>query len=405
METKIFRSAGELPAAAAIVKLGGLVAVPTETVYGLCVNGLDSAAVAALYEAKGRPEVKPLSLMVSRPADIARYCRDVPRAAYTLAARFWPGPLTIVLPAQSVVPSIVRAGGDTVGLRCPAHELTLELLRQARLPLAGPSANPSGKPSPKTAAEVLAYFDGKIDAVIDGGRCGIGTESTILDMSAAPFRILRRGALGEDAVGAALRAGITLVGITGGTGSGKTTALETLRDRGALVIDCDEVYHRLLDESAALRDALAVRFGEAFSAGALDRKKLGALAFADPEALRDLNTITHRFVSAEVERLLLDWAWQGGELAAVDAIALFESGLAAKCAFTVGITADPETRARRIVERENIPADYARLRIAAQKSDDYFAEHSDYVLENNGSREEFAEKCRQLFGTVLQGGN
>lgn len=160
-----------------------------------------------------------------------------------LAKRFWPGPLTIVLEAKAIVPEIVRAGGDTVALRCPDHPLTLELLQKTQLPLAAPSANPSGEPSPKNAAKVVEYFDGKISAVIDGGECGIGTESTIIDMSKTPYKILREAALPEETIRKALADDLTVLGITGGTGCGKTTALRQLEALGAMIIDCDAVYH------------------------------------------------------------------------------------------------------------------------------------------------------------------
>jgi L-threonylcarbamoyladenylate synthase len=167
MNTK--RITTELDEAAALLREGKLVAVPTETVYGLAGNGLDVDAVEQIYEVKGRPAVKPLSLMVSGKESIAVVCSDVPPAANELAERFWPGPLTIVLKAKPLVPEIVRAGGSTVGLRCPDHPATLETLRLAGVPFAAPSANSSGAPSPKTADEVLRYFDGRIAAVIDGG--------------------------------------------------------------------------------------------------------------------------------------------------------------------------------------------------------------------------------------------
>jgi len=205
--------------AAELLRQGGLAAVPTETVYGLCANGLDANAVLRIYEVKGRPAVKPLSLMVASPEDIDRFCRDVPKAAYALAERFWPGPLTLVLPARTeLVPDIVRAGGPRIGLRCPDHPLTLGLLRRCGFPLAGPSANPSDAPPPRSAGEVLAFFDGKIDAVLDGGPCSVGVESSILDMSRTPYCILRQGALPENELRTALRNTLTVIGITGGTG-------------------------------------------------------------------------------------------------------------------------------------------------------------------------------------------
>ncbi len=387
---------------AEIVAGGGLVAVPTETVYGLGGNGLDEAAVREIYEVKGRPEVKPLSLMVPGREAMEAYCEDVPEAAYVLAEKFWPGPLTIILKSRDCVPPIVRAGGATIGLRCPDHPLTLELLRQSGLPLAAPSANPSGEPSPKNAEKVMEYFDGKIDAVLDGGECGIGTESTIIDMSRNPYRILRQGALPEGDVARALVDAMTLVGITGGTGCGKTTALNVLRKMGALIVDADEVYHYLCRESAGMREELVSRFGNVYKEGVLDRKALGAIVFADSEALKDLNKITHKYVSEEIEARLERHAMNGGTLAAIDAIALLEGRFAKRTAFNVAITAPTEARVERLLKREGITEEYARSRIAAQRPNEYFEENCDYTLHNGGSREEFECVCNKFFMEVLR---
>ena len=390
--------------AAEILRAGGLVAVPTETVYGLAGNGLDERAVREIYAVKGRPAVKALSLMVPDAAAMERWCEDVPPAAAWLAARFWPGPLTIVLRSGPLVPPIVRAGGATVALRCPDHPLTLALLREAGVPLAAPSANPSGAPSPKTAAEVLAYFDGRIPAVLDGGACGIGTESTIVDLTETPYRILRRGALDEATVWEALRAGVTLIGITGGTGCGKTTALNVLRGKGVLVIDADEVYHGLTVSSAEMRAELVARFGDVYNGAALDRKKLGGIVFRDSAALLDLNAITHKYVDREIDRLVTEHARRGGTLAAVDAIALLESGIARKMRFTVAVTAETETRVRRIMARDGIGEDYARARVAAQKPNAFFEANCDYTLSNNGTEAEFEDICQKFFTEVLSHG-
>ena len=287
MNTEIIKEQEELTEAAALLRAGELVAVPTETVYGLAGNGLDEQAVEAIYEVKGRPQVKPLSLMVPDAGAMERYCEEVPPQAHALAKRFWPGPLTIVLRSKDLVPAIVRAGGETVGLRCPDHPMTLELLRLSGIPFAAPSANPSGEPSPKTAEEVEAYFDGKIAAIVDGGPCGLGKESTILDMSRAPFRILRQGALPAEEIVDALVDEMEIVGVTGPSGSGKSTALRCLRDRGALVLDCDAVYHELLETNHALVAELDARFPGTVENGRLQRKKLGELCFRDPEALLD----------------------------------------------------------------------------------------------------------------------
>ena len=185
----------DLTPAAESIQNGGLVAVPTETVYGLAANGLDAVAVRKLYDVKGRPETKPLNLLVSGMADVQRLCRGIPDAAYALAERFWPGPLTIVLNKTGRVPDIITAGGDTVGVRCPDHFKTLRLMELSGVPLAAPSANRSGEPSLKTAGDVLRVFDGLINAVIDGGPCGIGVESTIVGLAEGTPVLFRRGGL------------------------------------------------------------------------------------------------------------------------------------------------------------------------------------------------------------------
>lgn len=384
-----------------IMRGGGLVAVPTETVYGLAGNGLDEKAVAEIYEVKGRPEVKPLSLMVHDAASMERYCENVPPQAYTLAKKFWPGPLTIVMKAKPCVPEIVRAGGETVGLRCPDHPLTLELLEKSGVPFAAPSANPSGEPSPKNADSVLKYFDGRIDAVLDGGECGIGCESTLIDLSRTPYRILRQGALPADEIADAFVDCMKIIGITGGTGCGKTTALNELERRGALLIDCDAVYHRMLETDRPMLDEIEKYFPGAVIDGKLDRKALGAVVFTDEEALRDLNIITHRHINLEIRRILREHAMNGGTLAAIDAIELFSSGLAKRCTATIGVIADREVRIDRIMRRDGISREYAMMRVNAQRPNEYFIQKCSHVLENNGSQEEFIEKCRKTFEEVL----
>ncbi len=384
-----------------IMRGGGLVAVPTETVYGLAGNGLDEKAVAEIYEVKGRPEVKPLSLMVHDAASMERYCENVPPQAYTLAKKFWPGPLTIVMKAKPCVPEIVRAGGETVGLRCPDHPLTLELLEKSGVPFAAPSANPSGEPSPKNADSVLKYFDGKIDAVLDGGECGIGCESTLIDLSRTPYRILRQGALPADEIADAFVDSMKIIGITGGTGCGKTTALNELERCGALLIDCDAVYHRMLETDRPMLDEIEKYFPGAVIDGKLDRKALGAVVFTDEEALRDLNIITHRHINLEIRRILREHAMNGGTLAAIDAIELFSSGLAKRCTATIGVIADREVRIDRIMRRDGISREYAMMRVNAQRPNEYFIQKCSHVLENNGSQEEFIEKCRKTFEEVL----
>ncbi len=402
MKTKIITD--DLRTASDIIRSGGLVAVPTETVYGLAGNGLSAEAVSHIYEVKGRPAVKPLSLMVPDASAFDRYAVEVPKQAGVLASKFWPGPLTIVLKARPEIPPIVLAGGTTVGLRCPDHPLTLELLRSCALPLAAPSANPSGSPSPKTAAQVMEYFEGEIDCVIDGGPCGIGTESTIIDMSMLPFCILRQGALPAEEIADTLANALTVVGVTGGSGSGKTTALGVFQELGACVIDCDELYHELLETSRPMRDEIAAAFPAAVSNGAVDRKVLGAIVFSDPGALVRLNAVTHRYVRDAVTLRLREYAMQGFTFAAVDAAELIAGGIGERCTATIAVVADEEQRISRIMVRDGIGREAARRRVRAQKSEAYYSENCDYVLKNNAGPEQFMAECRQLIKEILKNG-
>lgn len=194
----------EAPRAAELLAGGKLVAVPTETVYGLAADATQAEAVRENYEAKGRPETKPLNVLVDGMAMVETVCREIPREAYRLAGAFWPGPLTMILKGKGTLPSIVPAGGDTQGVRCPDHPVTLAIIRALGRPLACPSANLSGRASPRSAEDVLAQLSGRIDAVVDGGRCTVGVESTILDLTVIPFRILRQGGLSREEIEAVL---------------------------------------------------------------------------------------------------------------------------------------------------------------------------------------------------------
>lgn len=181
--------------AAEIIKRGGLLGIPTETVYGLGANGLDTEAVKAIFEAKGRPQDNPLILHVPTVDWLERYCLDIPDVAYTLAGRFWPGPMTMILKRKFVIPDVVTAGLDTVGMRCPDHPVCRAIITAADVPVAAPSGNTSGRPSPTMARHMLEDMDGKIDAIVDGGACCVGVESTIIDLTLTPPRLLRPGGI------------------------------------------------------------------------------------------------------------------------------------------------------------------------------------------------------------------
>ena len=520
----------KISAAAKILRDGGLVGIPTETVYGLAANGLDEKAVKRIFEAKGRPQDNPLILTIPGQQWLPRYCKDIPPLAYVLARKFWPGPLTMILKCRTdVVPSVITAGLDTVAMRCPNHPVTLAIIREAGIPVAAPSANTSGRPSCTTAQDVLEDMDGKIEGVVDGGPCTVGVESTILDLTCDPPRLLRPGGLplealeqiigpisvdkavvsplqeGEQpkapgmkyrhyapkapvtvftgapeasareiarrvgpttgiicfdefahlfpqqevhtlgpsddklaqaqrvfdalrtfdnsgvteilaqcpdsrglglAVGNRLKkaAGFHIVesdsqrivlGLTGGTGAGKTSALNAIRELGGEIIDCDAVYHEMLDHDQELRNTSNATFPGVFGPdGKLNRQKLGQEVFAKKERLDKLNSIVFRFLIPELERRM-EGIPDG--LYAIDAINLIESGLDRLCDRTIAVTAPTELRVRRIMARDNITEQYARLRISAQKSDEFYRGKCDLELNNGAETAETFQREAKLF--------
>ena len=189
-----------------------------------------------------------------------------------------------------------------------------------------------------------------------------------------------------------------IIGITGGTGCGKTTLLKEIEARGGLILDCDAVYHELLTRDDALLGAINDRFPGVVVDKKLERKKLGAIVFADEQALADLNTITHGAIRAEIVRRLEE----NPALAAIDAIALFEGGLAALCDTTVAVCAPKEERIHRLMQRDGISREYAQSRINAQKPESWFREMCAYTLYNNSTREQFKEKCRAFLDEILR---
>ena len=514
--------------AAAILRHGGLLGIPTETVYGLGANALDETAVLHIFEAKGRPQDNPLILHVPGADWLELYCHDIPPVAYTLAERFWPGPLTMILPRRDIVPLRTTGGLETVGVRCPNHPMTLAIIREAGIPVAAPSGNTSGRPSPTTAQHMLEDMDGKINGIVDGGPCSVGVESTIIDLTVTPPRLLRPGGLPLEALEAVLgtvtvdkavrqkladgeqakapgmkyrhyapKAPVTvitgtpgasaayiaahltkhsgvicfdeyaplfeghtihrlgpagdklaqaqhvfdalrtfdgtdvteifaqcpdegglglavgnrlkkaagfhvveaprplIVGITGPTGAGKTSALRALEQLGGCVLDCDAIYHDMLRSDDGLRRALTDAFGSVFTAdGHLDRQKLGTLVFGDPQQLVRLNTIIYAHLPRELERRM---AASPAPIIGIDAINLVESGLSKLCDRTLAVLAPVEDRIRRIMARDGISDEYARLRVAAQKDDAFYRTHCTDILENTSPAPEAFQKTALLF--------
>lgn len=188
-------SEGEIAHAAELLRAGKLVAFPTETVYGLGANALDAAAVARIFEVKGRPASSPIIVHVSTPERARSVVVEWPQSAQTLAQKFWPGPLTLVLKKQSTVPTVVTAGLDTVGVRVPSHPVALALIEAAQLPIAAPSANRFTQLSPTTAEHVRQRLGARVDYILDGGECPVGIESTVLSLAGGRALLLRPGGI------------------------------------------------------------------------------------------------------------------------------------------------------------------------------------------------------------------
>ena len=197
-DKKIYEQAGQ------ILRAGGLVAFPTETVYGLGADALDAKASAKIYAAKGRPSDNPLIVHIADVNALYDLAKEVPDKALVLAEKFWPGPLTMILPRKPIVPLRTTGGLETVGVRCPNHPITRAVIAAADVPIAAPSGNTSGRPSPTCIADMIEDMDGKIEGMFDGGPCAVGVESTIIDLTCTPPRLLRPGGLPLEALEAVL---------------------------------------------------------------------------------------------------------------------------------------------------------------------------------------------------------
>ena len=197
--------------AADAIRRGELVVFPTETVYGLAADALNEAAVALVFEAKGREETRALPVQIAGVEQLSRVASGIPQGALALAERFWPGPLTLVLPKSDAVPDAVTGGGGTIGVRVPDHPVALALLRELGTPIVATSANVSGRSAPRSAGCAIRGFGNLVSIVLDAGECRIGVPSTVVDMTVAPPRIVREGAIGreeiEAIVGACVRGG------------------------------------------------------------------------------------------------------------------------------------------------------------------------------------------------------
>ena len=504
---------GDIARAGSILAAGGLVGIPTETVYGLAANALDPRAVPAIFAAKGRPADNPLIVHIADLSQWRPLVRELPETALALARTCWPGPLTVILPKAACVPAVTSGGLDTVAVRFPAHPIAQAVIRAAGVPLAAPSANRSGRPSPTTFAHLREDMEGRADALLDGGDCGVGVESTVVTLAGEHPRLLRPGKItvnqlreilpdlvvdpavlqqleegakaqspgmkykhyapqaeltlvdacpedfvtyvnqnrpdaalcfdeelpgltvpalslgsrydpqaqahrlftalhrldlegasrvlgplpsrrgvGLAVVNRLLRAaafrvvepvGHRLVGLTGPTGAGKSTVALLLERAGVPVIDCDAISRAAEVYGPDTVAALRVAFGaDVAPSGVLDRRLTARRALATPEGKARLEAITFPPILAAVRTRAEELFAAGAKAVAVDAPTLFEAGLDSACARILTVTAPEETRLERVLERDGLTREAARQRLAAQHTEEFYVNRSDWVLTN-----------------------
>lgn len=511
--------------AAEILQNGGVVAIPTETVYGLAASAYDVNAINKVFVAKGRPQDNPLIVHICDKEMLLKVAKDIPERAQVCAEKFWPGPLTMIFKRKEGIASAVSAGLSTVAVRMPSHKIALDIIKRANLPLAAPSANTSGRPSPTSAFHVETDLDGKIDAIVFSDDCEVGVESTVISFSCNPPKLLRPGAvtfeqlkeiipditvdnsvLSEPQKGARVESpgvkykhyapktecclvegttdafadfvngklssaavcfaeeaekisvpklvygtacdeaslahrvfsvlreiddfglkkayihapskqGVglavynrllracgfkviklnTVIGLTGPTGSGKSTVSKTARKFGFKVIDCDKLARIAVEKGSSGLEALVKAFGQNIlnDGDTLNRKALAEKAFSTPENTKLLNDTILPFIS----EMVISEAKDGKVL--LDAPTLFESGVNSICDATVAVLADKEIRLKRIMERDSIDKDSALLRINAGKNDEFYKANADFVLYNNKDEAKIITQFEEIINKIM----
>lgn len=382
---------------AEIIRRGGLVVFPTETVYGIACRGDNEAAIKSLFEAKERPLDKPLlaHLYDTAQAEEIAYLTQKERR---MIKRHAPGPLTVIARKKPCVPDIMTSGGDTVGLRFPSDPVGLMFMRECGCMLAATSANISGDEAGVTGEQAAKELFGRVDAIIDTGRSQLGVPSTIVSLSDGG-RILREGAISGETIMRELAEPV-IIGVCGRSGSGKSALCAALSDKGYTVVDADAVYHSLIaDGNSDCTAAICREFGKDILKGSvIDRARLREKVFRDEKALQKLNTITHAFVIDEMDNIASSHA--GEDVIFADVPLLFESGYDKKCDATVCVWASDDECIGRICERDRITAEAARERLSKQGD---FRQRCDLVIENkNGSSPTVA--AEKLLGSLKSGG-
>ncbi len=508
-----------------ILKKGGLVAIPTETVYGLAADALNPKAVEKIYEAKGRPSDNPLIVHVAEVKEVYPLVKEFTQKAKQLTDKFWPGALTIILPKSDLVPNITSGYLDTVAVRMPNNSTALEIIKAAKTPLAAPSANVSGRPSPTKFEHVYYDMNGKIDAIIKGSKCNVGVESTVISLVGDTPKILRPGAISQEdielvigktemdsavleqindsaqvsspgmkykhyspkaeviisrlnfydykalvesdkdccalcfdeekeliyansisygkkydsesqaknlfsalrkidklgykkayvsapklsGVGLAvynrliraanfkeIKPDINIIGLTGKSGSGKTTVASEMEKFGAKVIDCDAVTKDTKTYTEKCIKLLQSAFGDdILYKGELNRKKLAHRAFSSKENLDKLNSITLPFIIERINIIVEKYKTEGYKNIVLDAPTLFEANADLMCNYVIVVSAVEKLRLKRIIDRDNLSEEQAALRIKAQKPDEFFKVRADMVIDTTNNIE--AKQIEDIF--------
>ena len=511
--------------AAEILKAGGVVAMPTETVYGLAASAYSNTAISKVFAAKGRPQDNPLIVHISNMDMLSEVVSEFSDSAKILAEKFWPGPLTMVLPKGEKIADSVSRGLSTVAVRMPENKVAREVIRASGSPLAAPSANLSGSPSPTTANHVVADLDGKIDAIIMSDDCTVGVESTVVSLASSPPRLLRPGfvtaeqlreilpdlvidkavleelASGEKAaspgmmykhyspktevflveaeeerfisfvnekensaaicfseetdkikikalslgsknsaedhakrlfsllrecdelavdtvyIHAPSKSGVGLavynrlvraagfkviklkyvVGLTGPTGAGKTTACKAAEELGYKAINCDLIARQVSEREDALC-ALVDAFGaEILNEGKLNRKALAKIAFSSTENTELLNKTLLPFV---VDLIKEEIEKSESQKILLDAPTLYESGADSLCRQVIAVLSHKENRKSRILSRDALSTADAELRLGAGKSDEYYKDKTQHIIYNNGDKSVFIEEFKLKLKTL-----
>lgn len=518
MKTKIFEISNKndenISEVAELLKKGEVVALPTETVYGLCANALNKKAVKKIFKAKKRPADNPLIVHIANKKSVEDLAYDIPKSAKKCMDRFWPGPFTVILKKKPIVPSITSGGLESVAIRLPSNEIIRAVIEKSGLCLAAPSANLSGSPSPTKASHVINDMNKRIKGIVCSSDCEVGLESTVVSFLEEHPRLLRPGfvsaeelvevipdliiddgvlksvekalspgmkykhyapkceitvinaksknfcdfvneknipaicfkedekalkvpfiSLGDNpeqelfsalrqldeikvkkayakaphknGVGLALynrlirAAGFKefklpiIVGLTGPSGVGKSTIAEFASSLGFLNIDCDKVAKEVVP---ALKTELCKAFSDdILENGEISNKKLASVAFKSKKATEKLNSITLPKIIEKIENIILE---SESNFILLDGATLIESGFNKKCSKIIAVLADDELRLERFKSRDKLTKKEASLRLKAGKADSFYKENADFVIFNNGNKEELIKKAEEILISI-----